>query len=71
MVEETKDAKPVIGIDLGTTFTTMAVWDSQKGVATIIEDESGYRTSPSVVCFMNPRRAGHQAQVLIGSSAVN
>ena len=26
--EETKDANPAIGIDLGTTFSAMAVWDA-------------------------------------------
>lgn len=53
----------VIGIDLGTTYSCVAVWKDD-GV-TIIEDKDGQKTLPSYVCF-NPdtgaRHTGHAAK---------
>lgn len=52
----------VIGIDLGTTFSCVAVW--RDGAAEILEDESGNRTTPSFVAFSEDgaRLVGHEAK---------
>ena len=44
----------VIGIDLGTTYSAVAVWDTDQEQAVIIRDESGNATTPSVAAW-DPR----------------
>src|SRR6266850_1891797 len=39
---------PVVGIDLGTTYSAVAAWDVDRGDAVVIFDETG-RPTPSVV----------------------
>src|SRR5436189_190529 len=40
---------PVIGIDLGTTYSCVAAFDDANGTAEVISDESRSRTTASVV----------------------
>ncbi|PNX88777.1 heat shock protein 70 kDa, partial [Trifolium pratense] len=53
---------PVIGIDLGTTYSRVAVWQEQNNSAVIIRDEQGNITIPSFVAFTN-------SQKLVGDAA--
>ena len=54
-------AAKVIGIDLGTTNSCVAVIDG--GKATVIENAEGGRTTPSVVAF------GKNGEILVGQPA--
>mmetsp|Transcript_70721 Transcript_70721/g.183546 ORF Transcript_70721/g.183546 Transcript_70721/m.183546 type:complete len:768 (-) Transcript_70721:335-2638(-) len=67
--EETAPAKleerePVIGIDLGTTYSAVAVWDVAAGGVRILADEGGNRTVPSYVGWGEDgeRLIGHRAK---------
>lgn len=53
--------KPVIGIDLGTTNSCVAVWEN--GEIKIVPNKSGEKTTPSCVGFV-------KNVVFVGASAI-
>ncbi|CAK8531486.1 unnamed protein product [Lathyrus sativus] len=53
-----------VGIDLGTTYSCVAVWQEQHCRVEIIHNDQGNRTTPSFVTFTNDQR-------LVGDAAKN
>jgi len=59
-----QDKEPVIGIDLGTTYSAVAVWDAASMSVRILADEGGNKTTPSYVAWTDDgeRVVGHRAK---------
>ena len=60
LVTEKPWTDPVVGIDLGTTFSCVAVWESSRPV--VVANNMGNRTTPSWVCF-------HKEGTFVGEAA--
>jgi heat shock 70kDa protein 1/2/6/8 len=60
--QDTRMTETAIGIDLGTTYSCVAVW--QNDSVQIIPNDYSDKKTPSYVAFTNEER-------LIGSSALN
>lgn len=59
-----QEKEPIIGIDLGTTYSAVAVWDTASMGVRILADEGGNRTVPSYVAWTDDgeRVVGHRAK---------
>lgn len=67
-----KMLETVIGIDLGTTFSCVAVWDEVEGRPVVLTNSSGAKTMPSYVSFTDQARVvGQPAKSQAASNPAN
>lgn len=67
-----KAPETVIGIDLGTTFSCVAVWDEAEGRPVVLTNASGAKTMPSYVSFTEQARVvGQPAKSQAASNPAN
>jgi molecular chaperone DnaK len=55
----------ILGIDLGTTNSAIAIWEPDTGQARVLSNSEGDRLTPSVVMFDTQRN-----QPIVGKSAL-
>ena len=60
--EAVETPSPAVGIDLGTTYSCIAVWEG--GRATVIANNMGHRTTPSWVAYT-------ESDMLVGEAAAS
>src|ERR1043166_2952897 len=49
------DSVEILGIDLGTTNSAIAIWEPETGLSRILENNEGQEITPSVVAFLADR----------------
>ncbi|CAM9544327.1 unnamed protein product [Pylaiella littoralis] len=70
--EPAKALETVIGIDLGTTFSCVAVWDEAAGRPIVLTNSTGSKTMPSYVSFTDQARVvGQPAKSQAASNPAN
>ena len=63
---------PIIGIDLGTTYSCVAVYDSETSKVQVLQNSIGEKTTPSWVAFTNEGRVvGEPAKKQASMNASN
>ncbi|CAB1116894.1 HSP70 [Ectocarpus sp. CCAP 1310/34] len=66
------ELETVIGIDLGTTFSCVAVWDEAAGRPMVLTNSTGAKTMPSYVSFTDQARVvGQPAKSQAASNPAN
>lgn len=61
----------ITGIDLGTTYSCIAVWDKKQNKCVIIPNEFGSNTTPSWVSFTDEKLIGEPAKSKMSSNVTN
>ena len=56
MAKKCKGRDVAVGIDLGTTYSCVAVWQDEQNRVEIIHNDQGPKTTPSFVAFTDDER---------------